>query len=118
MSVLNEKVLHRNPFDRRAVLTQLADKAAVRSYVERRLGPQFLPKLYHLTSRPDTIPFDELPDRFVVKPTHGSGWVQLVTDKCTLDRAALIETCCDWLKRSYYKEGREIVYKNIKPHSG
>ena len=77
----NEKVLHRILFDRRALLTQLADKAAVRSYVEERLGPEILPKLYYLTSRPDTIPFDELPDRFVVKPTHGSGWVQLVTDK-------------------------------------
>jgi hypothetical protein len=111
----NEKVLQRNLFDRRAVLTQLADKAAVRSYVEQRLGPEILPKLYYLTSRPDTIPFDELLDRFVVKPTHGSGWVQLVSDKSTLDRAALIELCSDWLKRSYYKETREQVYKHIEP---
>jgi hypothetical protein len=111
----NEKVLHRNLFDRRAVLTQLADKAAVRSYVEQRLGPEILPKLYYLTSRPDTIPFQELADRFVVKPTHGSGWVQLVTDKSTLDRAALIELCSDWLKRSYHKETREQVYKHIEP---
>ncbi len=111
----NEKILHRNLFERRAVFTEVADKAAVRSYVEKRLGLQILPKLYHLTDKPDTIPFDTLPDRFVVKPTHASGWVQLVTDKSTLDRAALIETCCDWLKRSYYKEWREIVYKHIKP---
>jgi hypothetical protein len=111
----NEKILHRNLFERRAVFTQIADKAAVRSYVESRLGRQILPQLYHLTDNPDTIPFDTLPDRFVVKPTHGSGWVQLVTDKSTLDRTALIETCRDWLKRNYYKEGREIVYKHIKP---
>ena len=65
----SEKVLHRNLFDRRTMLTEVADKASVRSYVEQRLGPQILPKLYYLTSRPDTIPFDELPDRFVVKPT-------------------------------------------------
>src|SRR5271156_2931143 len=64
----SDKVAHRIIFDRRALFTQLADKAAVRSYVERRLGPEILPKLYHLTSRPDTIPFDQLPDRFVVKP--------------------------------------------------
>jgi hypothetical protein len=69
----NEKVLHRILFDRRALLPQLADKAAVRSYVESRLGPQILPKLYYLTTRPETIPFDELPNKFVVKPTHGSG---------------------------------------------
>lgn len=111
----NEKVLHRILFDRRAVFTQLADKAAVRSYVEQRIGPEILPKLYFLTSHPDTIPFDDLPGRFVVKPTHGSGWVQLVIDKFTLDRAALMKLCSDWLRRSYYKQTREPVYKHIEP---
>jgi hypothetical protein len=111
----SEKVLHRNLFDRRDEFKQIADKAAVRSYVERRLGPEILPKLYHLTGDPDTIPFDELPPRYVVKPTHGSGWVRVVADNSTLDRAALIATCADWLKRNYYKESREIVYKDVEP---
>ena len=111
----SEKVLHRNLFERREEFKQIADKATVRSYVERRLGPDILPRLYHLTGDPTTIPFDELPPRFVVKPTHGSGWVRVVTDKSTLDRAALIATCADWLTRSYYKESREIVYKDIEP---
>jgi hypothetical protein len=111
----NEKLLYRILFDRRAVLTQIADKAAVRSYVENRLGPQILTKLYYLTDRPDTIPFDQLPDRFVVKPTHGSNWVQIVTDKSALDRAALIEICKGWLSQNYYEITREWVYKNIEP---
>jgi hypothetical protein len=111
----SEKILHRQLFDRRAVLTQIADKAAVRPYVESRLGPQILPNLYYVASRADAIPFDHLPNRFVVKPTHGSGWVQLVTNKASLDRAALIAVCNDWLKRSYYKETREWVYKHVEP---
>lgn len=111
----NEEVLHRILFDRRGVLTQMEDKAAVRSYVESRLGPHILPKLYYLTNRPETIPFDELPERFVVKPTHGSGWDQVVTDKSALDRAALIEKCTGWLNQSYYKITREWAYKNIPP---
>lgn len=111
----NEKILHRNLFDRRELFTQLADKAAVRSYVEERIGPEILPKLYYLTSRPETIPFDELPNKFVVKPTHGCGWVQLVTDKSALDRTALIERCSQWLKQSYYSETREWIYKDIEP---
>ena len=109
------KVLHRILFDRRAVLTQVADKAAVRDYVEARLGRQLLPERYYITIDPDTIPFDKLPDRFVVKRTHGSGWVQIVTDKSTLDRATLIETCRGWLRQSYYEATREWVYKNIEP---
>jgi hypothetical protein len=114
-ATFNEKILYRILFDRRPVLRQFADKAAVRSYVESRLGPQVLPRLYHLTIRPDTIPFDELPDRFVVKPTHGCGWVQLITDKSALDRGALIDICTRWLNQSYYEITREWVYKDIEP---
>src|SRR6185312_1147380 len=80
-----------------------------------RLGAGILPQLYYVTAQPHTIPFDSFPDKFVVKPNHGSGWYQVVTDKSALDRAALIETCFDWLKRSYYKETGEIVYKHIHP---
>ena len=111
----NEKILHRNLFERCPIFAQVADKAAVRSYVEERLGPEILPTVYHLTSDPRTIPFDRLPDKFVVKPTHGSGWVKIVTDKSTLDPVALVATCAEWLKRSYYKETREIAYKHVKP---
>jgi hypothetical protein len=114
-ATFNEKILYRILFDRRPVLTQITDKAAVRPYVESRLGPQALPKLYYLTTRPDTIPFDQLPDRFVVKPTHGSGWVQIVADKSALDRRALIDICTRWLNQSYYEITREWAYKGIEP---
>jgi hypothetical protein len=96
-------------------LTQVADKAAVRDYVEARLGRHLLPERYYITIDPQTIPFDKLPDRFVVKPTHGSGWIQIVTDKSTLDRVTLIKTCRGWLRQSYYEATREWVYKNIEP---
>lgn len=110
-----EKVLHRKLFDRRSVWTQITDKAAVRSYVESRLGPHLLPELYYLTANPETIPFDKLPNRFVVKPTHGSNWVQIVTDQSTLDRAALIKTCHEWLNQNFYELTRQWAYKHIKP---
>jgi hypothetical protein len=87
----------------------------MRSYVEARLGPQMLPKLYHLTDQPGTIPFDNLPDKFVVKPTHGSGWVEIVTDKAALDSDAFIRTCRGWLSRNFYELTREWAYKNIEP---
>jgi hypothetical protein len=111
----NEKVLYRILFDRRNALTLVADKFAARSYVEARLGPSILPQLYHVTTDPDTIPFDSLPEKFVVKPSHGSGWSQIVTDKSTLDRAALVKTCRNWLKQSYYEITGEWAYKDIVP---
>jgi hypothetical protein len=111
----NEKCLHRKVFDRSPLLAQVADKYAVRDYVETRLGAAILPKLYCVTSDPCTIPFDELPGRFVVKPTHGSGWVEVVADKSALNRARLIETCSTWLSQNYYEITREWVYKDIEP---
>jgi hypothetical protein len=112
---MSEKILCRNLFDRRPILTTIADKAEVRKYVADRLGSDVLPEMYYLTDDPDTIPFDDLPVKFVVKPTHGSGWVRVVKNKATLDRTELIATCKDWLSRSYSKEAFESVYKNIQP---
>ena len=111
----SEKVLYRKLFDRRGILTQFADKYAVRAYVAQTLGPEILPALYHVTKNPADIPFDALPERFVVKPTHGSGWVRLVRDKAALDREELIDTCRAWLRTSFYKITREWPYKHIEP---
>jgi hypothetical protein len=111
----NEKVLHRIVFDRRPVLTRIQDKYAVRDYVAGKLGASILPRLYWATTNPFDIPFDDLPDRFVVKPTHGSGWYRIVSDKADVDRRELIETCQSWLSQNYYHAEREWVYKHIDP---
>jgi len=112
----NEKLCHRKIFDRRKILTQLSDKYAVRQYVAQKLGPGILPKLFYVTENPADIPsFASLPKAFVVKPTHGSGWVRLVRDKTKLDRRALITECNGWLSQSYYQLTGEWQYRNITP---
>ena len=108
-----EKVLCRSLFDRRPILRRFADKYAARGFVEEKVGPEILPRLYHVTQDPETIPFGALPDRFVVKPTHGSGWIRLVPDKAALDIPALIEQCRFWLSQDFYKKCRERVYKGL-----
>lgn len=111
----NDKVTHRILFDRRDILTLMTDKYRVRDYVESRLGAAVLPKLYHVTSNPDTIPFADLPTRFVVKPTHGSGWVYLVPDRESLDTDDLVATCRSWLAQDFYGIYRVWPYRNVKP---
>ncbi len=96
-TTFNEKILHRKLFDRRPLLAMVSDKYAVRAYVAEKVGAHILPELYYITTEPETIPFDSLPDRFVLKPTHGSGWVELVPDKAKIDREALIQICKYWL---------------------
>jgi TupA-like ATPgrasp len=111
----NEKLLYRSLFDRRPIWTQLQDKYAARKYVSARIGEQALPRLYWVTRDPADIPFDELPEKFVVKPNHGSGWIALVPDKAQLNRQELVETCRGWLRQNYYDHFRERHYKPIVP---
>ena len=110
---LNEKILRRKMFDHRPLFTTFADKYAVRNFVAERLGPEILPRLHYVTTDPATIPFDSLPQKFVVKPTHGSGWVRVVRDKDAIDRQELIRTCERWLGSSYYEFLRERGYKDV-----
>jgi len=68
-----EKVRYKMLRDRRALLTTFADKAAVRDYVAERVGASYLPAAYGITDDPEHLRHLDLPDSYVVKPTHGSG---------------------------------------------
>jgi hypothetical protein len=111
----NEKTLYRMLFDRRPIWTQLQDKYLVREYVKARIGEQALPRLYWVTQDPGDIPFDDLPEKYVVKPNHGSGWIVFVPDKAQVNRQELVETCRGWLRQNYYYHFRERHYKPIIP---
>jgi TupA-like ATPgrasp len=111
----NEKTLYRMLFDRRPIWTQLQDKYLVREYVKARIGEQALPRLYWVTKDPGDIPFDDLPEKYVVKPNHGSGWIVFVPDKAQVNRQELVETCRGWLRQNYYYHFRERHYKPIIP---
>ena len=111
----SEKIQHRKLFDRRPVLVRLADKYAVRDFVRERVGGEILTRLHHVTDDPRDIPLAALPDRFIVKPTHGCGWLEIVRDKSQLDVERLQATCADWLSRNFFHTAGEWVYKNIPP---
>jgi len=111
----NEKVLCRIVFDRRPILITLQDKYAARDYVRRRIGEHVLPQLYWVTKTPSDIPFNMLPRQFVVKASHGAGWVSLVPDKASLKTRDLLDKCTYWLSQNYYWANREWAYKTIEP---
>jgi hypothetical protein len=114
-STFNEKVIWRMVFDRREILARLQDKYALRAHVKARMGGDILPKLYWVTTNPSDIPIADLPARFVVKPTHGSGWVYPVPDKARLEVADLEAVCRGWLAQNYYDLEQEWAYKHIVP---
>ncbi|RYI13848.1 MAG: hypothetical protein EON48_12225 [Acetobacteraceae bacterium] len=113
----NEKVNARKFFDHRPIFNTWVDKLAVRDWVAA-VKPGYdrlLPALLHVTAEPSDIPFDQLPDRFVIKASHGSGWLRIVKDKSTLNRDAVIAECREWLSLNYYDINLEAVYRNIPP---
>jgi len=94
-------------------VTQLADKYAVRAYVANTVGKQHLIKLLWQGNDPRAIPFDRLPDEYVIKPNHAAGQVIIV--KGQADRDEIIQTVSGWLASNYYWQGREFQYYGIPP---
>lgn len=98
------------------ILTQLADKYAVRSYVSEKIGPAYLNELYGIYRRVEEIDFEALPDQFIIKATHGCRKNLIVRDKAGLDLKRTKKILREWLKYNHYKSvGFEWAYKNIKP---
>jgi TupA-like ATPgrasp len=109
----SEKIQYRKLFDRRPYLTQTSDKLAVRDYAKRLLGKDLAPELLFRTTDPSTIPFASLPQRFVVKATHGSGWNVVVHDRDEMDKCALLTTCERWMRTNYASSRDEWAYTNV-----
>lgn len=110
----NEKVIHRKLYTDNDLFSVIEDKWRVREYVSERVGNDILPTVYHVTTDPDTIPFDSLPEEYVIKPTHLSGPVVLVDAGEDLDRDAVTARCREWLDRTHEMEG-EYWYSAIEP---
>jgi len=113
----NEKIAHRQLFAPNPLASLVADKWRVREYVAERGLAHILNEVYFVTDAPETIPFDDLPDRFVTKANHGSGWNIIAKDKSKLDRQEVIRQCREWLSLKYGKATRsyESHYDSIQP---
>ncbi|MBN2774037.1 MAG: hypothetical protein JXR31_07290 [Prolixibacteraceae bacterium] len=94
-----------------------ADKYAVREYVKENGFEHTLNKIYAVYNNPEEIKFDELPDRFVLKTSHSSGWNIICTNKKKLIKnwfwwKKIVNI---WLREDYSNYYREWHYKNIQP---
>jgi hypothetical protein len=70
---LSEHLVHRMHHNRNPLLITLEDKFASRAYVKEHSDCQ-LPEVYHFVQAKDFhIPWDDLPERYVLKSNHWSG---------------------------------------------
>jgi hypothetical protein len=103
------KLNYKNP-----LLTKLVDKYTVREYVSSKC-PEILNILYWSGFNPKQIPWDTLPNKFVIKVTHGSGFNIICTDKNKLDKMDVERKLSKWLKTKYLKCYGEWFYGIEKP---
>ncbi|MDT0180715.1 ATP-grasp fold amidoligase family protein [Microbacterium sp. ARD31] len=128
-----DKVRYKMLRDHRPLVVTFADKAAVRDYVADRVGAQYLPDAAVFDS-PTELLTAELPDAFVLKPTHGSGAAIIVSPSAPVDarlpedgswvyrhvrpehapREHLVRLATDWLSQLYGQgPNREWVYGRV-----
>ena len=92
-----------------------ADKYDVRNYVKEKIGIEYLNELVGVYDNILDIDISKLPDRFVLKGTHGSGFNLICKDKSQLNWKEEQKNMRRWLRTNYYSHKKEWVYKNLKP---
>ncbi len=111
----NEKLQWLKLYDRKSLYTKMADKLAVRNYIEEKIGEGHSPTVLGLYSSFDEIDFDKLPASFVLKTTHDSGSYVICPEKSKLDMRAAKRKLSRSMRRNYYRTTREYQYRDIKP---
>lgn len=95
--------------------TKAADKYGAREFVTEKIGSEYLNKMYGVYESVDEINLDELPQSFVLKGTHGSGYNIICKDKNKMDWKTEFEKMDRWMHINYFWQNREWVYKDIQP---
>lgn len=113
---LNEKLmwLKLNSYYENPLITQCADKLEVRDYVKERGLSKILNDLIGVYNDINEIPWRELPNQFVIKCNHGSGYNIICDNKNNLNIEKTINKLKRWMKEDYYLQFAELQYKFIK----
>ena len=101
--------------DHNPMYTMVADKLAMREYVEKKIGQGHTVSILGTWKKFSDIDFEKLPNRFVLKTTHDSGSFVICNDKASFDKGKAKKVLSKSLKRNYYKTTREWQYKDIEP---
>lgn len=112
----NEKIQWLKLYDSTPEKTRLADKYLVREWIKEKIGEEYLIPLLGVWDCFDDIDFNMLPDQFVLKCNHGSGWNLIVEDKSKLDIVDAKQKFDKWMSLNFaFYAGLELHYRDIKP---
>ncbi len=115
LQTFNEKMQWCKLYDNNPLKTKLTDKYEAKRWVADKIGKEYIIDLIGVYENWEEVPFDELPEQFVIKATHG--WAQniIVQDKSNFDKNEAKLQIENWLNHNHYTNNWEMQYKDIKP---
>ena len=112
----SEKIQWLKLYDNNNNRTLLTDKAAVRDWIADKIGEEYLIPVIGIYESSAEIEWDKLPEKFVIKLNHGSGWNIIVKDKKKMKVKSIVKQINEWLALDYgFWNAFEIHYSPIKP---
>ena len=113
----NQKIQWLKVNDRNPQHTIMVDKLRVKSLVANRIGLEYVIPTIGVWNSFDEIDFSTLPNRFVLKTTHGGGGlnVMVIKDKTKLDWNKAKEKFDKSMRADVWHVYREWPYKDV-PH--
>jgi hypothetical protein len=108
----NEKIQWLKLNYRDPLIKKCANKLLAREYVKNCCDPEILVSLVGCYESVQEIKFEDLPQRFVCKASHGSGWNILATNKEKLNWAVESQKLEQWMSTDFSVIGREWAYKD------
>lgn len=111
----NEKIQWLKLHDHNERYINMVDKYEVKNYVADKIGEEYIIPTYGIWNSAEELNIDQLPKQFVLKCTHDAGSVIICMDKGNFNIAAAKTKLKRCLKKNFYFQNREWVYKNIRP---
>ena len=109
---INEKLMWLTRYWQHPLKTICADKYLVRDYLTQRGYDDILIPLLGVWDSPEQIDFNKLPNQFVLKCNHGSGYNIICTDKSCLDISEVKRKLNCWLNEDF--SNRKLLRRNCR----
>ena len=91
----NEKLQWIKLYNKNPLMPKCCDKYTVREFVEKQECGEILNDLIWEGFKPEDIPFDNLPEKYVIKVTHGSTFNIIQNGTTKISRDEVIEKCLE-----------------------
>lgn len=110
-----EKLQWLKLYDRNPEYIKMVDKLAVKDYVATKIGSEYIIPTISYWSSPENINWDILPQKFVLKSTHGGGGTGVIicSNKAEFNKELAYLKLKESYKIDIYKSLKEWPYKGV-----